>query len=56
MNWLVEFKQIFVVITFGHNEELISFGDLGLIFKVTVGPKLPNLSQKMLLMNQISGF
>ena len=27
----------------------LGFGDLGLIFKVTVGLKLPNLSQKVLV-------
>ena len=36
-------------ITLGHDEELISFGDLDLFFKVTAGLKLPNLSQKMLV-------
>ena len=49
MNWLADFNQICIDITFGHDEELISFGDLDLFFKVTAGLKLPNLSQKMLL-------
>ena len=36
-------------ITLGHDEELIRFYDLDLIFKVTAGLKLPNLSQKVLV-------
>ena len=35
--------------TLRHDEELVSFGDLDLIFKVTAGLKLPNLSQKVLV-------
>ena len=30
-------------ITLGHDEELLGFSDLDLIFKVTAGLKLPNL-------------
>ena len=33
-------------VTLGHDEEL-GFGDLDLIFKVTAGLKLPNLSPKV---------
>ena len=36
-------------VTLGHDEELIRFGDLDLIFKVTAGLKLPNLSPKVLV-------
>ena len=36
-------------VTLGYDEELIRFGDLDLIFKVTAGLKLPNLSQKVLV-------
>ena len=36
-------------VTLGHDEELIRFRDLDLIFKVTAGLKLPNLSQKVLV-------
>ena len=36
-------------VTLGHDEELIRFDDLDLIFKVTAGLKLPNLSPKMLV-------
>ena len=48
MIWLADFNQICTDITFGHDEEL-GFGDLHLIFKVTVGLILPNLSQKVLV-------
>ena len=46
MNRLVDFDQICMNITLGHDEELISFGDLDPILKVTYELKLPNLSQK----------
>ena len=36
-------------VTLGHDEELIRFGDLDPIFKVTAGLKLPNLSPKVLV-------
>ena len=36
-------------VTLGHDEELIRFCDLDLIFKVTVRLKLPNLSTKVLV-------
>ena len=49
MNWSADFNQIFTDITFGHDEELIRFGDLHLIFKVTVGLILPNVSPKVLV-------
>ena len=48
MDWLADFNQICMAVTLG-DEELIWFGDLDLFFKVTVGLKLPNLSQKMLV-------
>ena len=40
-------------VTLGHDEELISFGDLDLIFKVTAGLKLPNLMNWLTDFNQI---
>ena len=49
MNWLADFNHICTDITLGHDEELIWFGDLDLFFKVIVGLKLPNLSQKVLV-------
>ena len=48
MNWLADCNQIYIAITLGHDEEMIRFGDLDLIFKVTAGFKLPNLSQNVL--------
>ena len=36
-------------VTLGHDEELIRFGDLDLIFKVTAILKQPNLSPKVLV-------
>ena len=36
-------------VTLRHDEELIRFGDLDLIFKVAAGLKLPNLSPKVLV-------
>ena len=36
-------------VTLGHDEELIRFRCLDLIFKVTAGLKLPNLSPKVLV-------
>ena len=36
-------------VTLGHDKDLYRFGDLDLIFKVTAGLKLPNLSQKVLV-------
>ena len=50
MNWLADFNQICMNITLGHDEEFVfGFGDLDLFFKVIVGLKLPNLSQKVLV-------
>ena len=49
MNRLPNFNQICTDITLGHREGLIRFGDLDLIFKVTAGLKLPNLSQNVLV-------
>ena len=49
MNRLVDFKQICMNILLGHFEDLIRFGDLDLIFKVTVGLKLQSVSQKVLV-------
>ena len=49
MNWLADFNQICMDITFGHDEVLIRFGDLDLIFKVTAWLKLPNFSQRVLV-------
>ena len=49
MNWLADFNQFCMDATVGHDEELFSFGDLDLIYRVTVGLKLPNLSQKMIV-------
>ena len=49
MNWLADFNQICMDITLGNDEELISFGDLDLFFKVTAGLKLQNMSQKVLV-------
>ena len=46
MNWLADFNQICMDIALGHDEELICFSDLDLLFKVTAGLKLPHLSQK----------
>ena len=36
-------------VTLGHDKELIMFGDLDLIFKVTAGLKLLNLSLNVLV-------
>ena len=41
MNRLPDFNQICMDITLGHDEELI--------FKVTAGLKLPNISQKVIV-------
>ena len=49
MNRLPDFNQIGMDITLGHGEELIRFGDLDMILKVTAGLKLPNLSKKVLV-------
>ena len=49
MNQLGDFNQSYMDITLGHEEELIRFGDLDLIFKVSAGPKLQNLSQNALV-------
>ena len=48
VNRLPDFNQIYMDITLRHDEDL-GFGDLDLIFKVTVELKLPNLSPKMLV-------
>ena len=37
MNRLSDFNQVCMDITLGHGEEMIRFGDLDLIFKVTAG-------------------
>ena len=47
LNRLADFNQICMDIIFWHDEERIRFWWLDLIFKVTVGLKLPNLSQKV---------
>ena len=47
MNQLADFNQICIDITFGHVKSWISFGDLDLIFKVTVRLNPPKLSQKV---------
>ena len=47
MNRLADFNKTCINVTLGH-EELIMFGDLDLIFKITAGHKLPNLSKKCL--------
>ena len=47
MNWSEDFNQIRMDITLGHDEELIRFGDIDLIFKVTTALKLLNFSQKV---------
>ena len=49
MNRLVDFNQICMDITLRHDEELIRFRNLDLIFKGTAGFELPNLSQKVLV-------
>ena len=50
MNWSADFNQICMDITLGHDEELIRFfGNYGQFFKVTMGLKLPNLGQKVLV-------
>ena len=36
-------------VSLGQDEELTRFDGLGLMFKVTAGLKLPNLSQKVLV-------
>ena len=45
MNQLVDFNQICMDITFGHDK--IGFGDLDLIFMITARLNPPNLSQKV---------
>ena len=47
MNQQADFNQICMDITFGHDESWIGFGDLDLIFKVTVRLNPPKLSQKV---------
>ena len=49
MNRMADFNQICVDIILGHDEEPIRIGDLDLIFKVTVGLKVQNLSQNVLV-------
>ena len=44
MNLMGDCNLICMDITLGHDENLISFGDLGLIFKVTVELNTSNLS------------
>ena len=46
---MADFNQMCIDITLGHDEELIRFDDLVLIFKVIVEFKLQNLSQKKLV-------
>ena len=36
-------------VTLRHDDELLGYGDLDLIFKVTAGLELPNLSPKVLV-------
>ena len=45
----VDFNLICRDVTLRHVEELVSFGDLDLIFKATAGLKPPNLSPKVLV-------
>ena len=54
MNGLVDYNQICTDITLGHDEELIRFFCLDLISKVTVGLKLSNISQIVLVCTHIS--
>ena len=49
MKWLMDFNQICIDMTLGHDEELIRFGDYDLLYKVAVALKLPNLSQKVMV-------
>ena len=60
MNQPADFNQICMDKTMGRDEELIRFGDLDLISKVNAGPKLPNLSQNLIvclyLMNKSGDF
>ena len=60
MNQPADFNQICMDKTMGHDEELIRFGDLDLISKVSAGLKVPNLSQNLIvclyLMNQSGDF
>ena len=49
MNRWVDINKICTDVILGHGEELIRFFDLDLIFKVTAGLKLPNVSPKRLV-------
>ena len=49
MNWLADFNQSCMDITWGHDVELIRFGDLDLVFNISVGLTLSNLIQKVLV-------
>ena len=47
MNQLADFNQICMYIKFGHDKSGIGFGDLDLIFKITVRLCPPKLSQNV---------